>query len=1035
MRWWLAVGLVTAVVAAEPPSYNRDVRPILSDNCFLCHGPDKAGNKADLRLDAAEHSHGAVAESGRRVLVPGDAETSEMWHRILSDDPDEIMPPPESHLSLTAGEKDILRRWIEAGAEYEPHWAFVPVPAEVPVPAVRDAEWPRSPIDRFILARLEAEGLQPSPPAPRERWLRRVTYDLTGLPPTHAEFDEFLADESEDAFERVVDRLLASPRYGERMAVPWLDLARYADSFGYQADVKTDAWPYRDWVIDAFNRNLPIDEFIIEQLAGDLLPGATRDQKLATAFNRIHRKTNEGGSVPEEFRQDGISDRVHTVGTAFLGLTMECARCHDHKYDPVSMRDYYSLGAFFNSIDEFGLVQGGSNKGIVLPQPALRLPTPEQEEQLARLRGEVEKARAAYDGYLASTEAESAFEAWDRAEYPRPGFVGHFSFDGDAVGGNSRDPGKDAKIGGNTRGPGAAGQGVTTNGDDAVSVPPFGIAHSEQPLTISLWLKPGEDYPRAVVFANTSSFDANYSGYELLLEEGRLRWSLMREFPGCAASVATTGTVPTGEWTHVTVTNDGSQKAAGLKIFVNGRPAETTVVKDTLTRDYHIGGGLNFAARGRDFGLRGGAVDEITVHRRALTALEIRALHAGSELGEVDATDPERREYFLSAVDPRARELAAALDAARTALRSADDQVGEIVTMREIEPVPHFILERGDYTMPGERVDRETPDWLPPFPADQPRNRLGFARWLTMPDHPLTARVTINRLWQEIFGRGIVVTSDNFGLQGALPTHPQLLDWLARDFIRHGWDQKRAIRQMVLSATYRQDSRLRPELAERDPENELLARGPARRLTAEMIRDSALELSGLLVEKIGGPPVKPYQAPGSMWKTLNNFLPQYVPDKGEGLYRRSLYTFWRRTTTPPNMMVFDTPSRDVCTTRRMPTNTPLQPLVTLNDPQHVEAARKFAERILREGGANDAERVAWAWREVTSRSADPQRVEILSDLLEEQREFFRGGSSEAAKLLKVGESPADPALDPVELAAHAALAQALLNLDAHLTLR
>ena len=355
--------------------------------------------------------------------------------------------------------------------------------------------------------------------------------------------------------------------------------------------------------------------------------------------------------------------------------------------------------------------------------------------------------------------------------------------------------------------------------------------------------------------------------------------------------------------------------------------------------------------------------------------------------------------------------------------------------MREIEPVPHFILERGDYTMPGERVDRETPDWLPPFPADQPRNRLGFARWLTMPDHPLTARVTINRLWQEIFGRGIVVTSDNFGLQGALPTHPQLLDWLARDFIRHGWDQKRAIRQMVLSATYRQDSRLRPELAERDPENELLARGPARRLTAEMIRDSALDLSGLLVEKIGGPPVKPYQAPGSMWKTLNNFLPQYVPDKGEGLYRRSLYTFWRRTTTPPNMMVFDTPSRDVCTTRRMPTNTPLQPLVTPNDPQHVEAARKFAERILREGGANDAERVAWAWREVTSRSADPQRVGILSDLLEEQREFFRGGSSEAAKLLKVGESPADPALDPVELAAHAALAQALLNLDAHLTLR
>jgi len=468
---------------------------------------------------------------------------------------------------------------------------------------------------------------------------------------------------------------------------------------------------------------------------------------------------------------------------------------------------------------------------------------------------------------------------------------------------------------------------------------------------------------------------------------------------------------------------------------VNGEGVGIDIIKDTMTRDYHIGNGLILAARGRDFGLRGGAVDEVTVHQRALTNLEVRVLHSGEEPGELEADQHELRDYFYSAVDPKARELTAELHAVRTALRKVDDGVREIVTMREIDPVPHYILERGDYTMRGEQVKRETPDWLPPFPEDQARNRLGFARWLTMPDHPLTARVTLNRLWQEIFGRGLVESSANFGLPGAEPSHPALLDWLARDFIDSGWDQKRAIKQMVLSATYRQDSRFTPELLERDPENVLLARGPSRRLTAEMMRDSALALSGLMVERIGGPPTKPYQAPGSMWKTLNNFLPEYKTDKGEGLYRRSLYTFWRRTTTPPNMMVFDTPTRDVCSTRRIPTNTPLQALVTLNDPQYVETARKLGERILREGGRSDAERVAWAWREVTSRELRSDQLEVLTGLLQEQRDFFRSGSSEAAKLLKVGESSADAKLDPVELAAHSALAQALLNLDAHITLR
>jgi hypothetical protein len=946
------------------------------------------------------------------------------------------MPPPKSHLSLTDREKKLIRKWVEQGAEYETHWAFVAPPEEISVPETADKSWPRNPIDSFILARIEKEKIAPSPPAAPERWLRRVTFDLTGLPPTQAEIDAFLTDPT--AREAVVDRLLASPRFGERMATPWLDVARYADSFGYQADIQTDAWPYRDWVIRAFNGNLPIDQFITEQIAGDLLPDATRDQKLATAFNRIHRKTNEGGSVPEEFRQEGISDRIHTVGTAFMALTMECSRCHDHKYDPITAKDYYSMGAFFNSIDEFGLIQGGEDRGKVLPQPALQLPTPEQENRLASLKASITAAETEHKAHMAA--AEPAFQAWLGSErsFQSSGLVGKFSFESEKKGvlGNEADPKTTAKTGGNRLAPGKNGKGILADGDKLTTLPDFGIRHADQPLSVSMWLKPGEDYKRAVVFSNTSSFDVPFSGYELLLEEGRLTWTLAREQPGCAASITTTRTIPTGAWTHVVVTNDGSRKAAGLGIFINGEAAETRVVHDNLTRDYNIGKGLSLTARGRDLGLRGGMVDEVHIHTRTITPLEAAAIHAGKAPAEMTASPEQLREFYFSAVDPKAIALSAKLSAARAAYRDAEKGVQEIVTMREsAQPVPAHILTRGDYTMIGEKVERETPDWLPPFPEDQPRNRLGFAKWLTSPEHPLTSRVMINRIWQEIFGTGIVESSDNFGLQGAQPSHPELLDWLARDFMNHGWDHKRAIKQMVLSATYAQDSKVSPELRERDPANKLLARSSSRRLSAEQLRDSALAVSGLLSPTIGGPPVKPYQAPGSMWKEINNFLPEYIPDKGEGLHRRSLYTFWRRTTTPPNMILFDTTTREVCATRRMPTNTPLQALVMLNDPQFVEAARKLGERIMKEGGTTDETRAKWAYREVIGSHPSSEQIPILLELITQQRGFFTSKSSDAEALLKIGDAPADPALDKTELATFTALAQALLNLDSNITLR
>ena len=1032
----LALTASTVPAQERMLSFNRDIRPILSENCYFCHGFDPAHREADLRLDTFE---GAIAE---KAIVPGSPEQSEVIKRIYSTDPDEIMPVPESHRTLTVAQKDTLKTWIAQGAQYEPHWAFIPPPAKVPVPAVQDQAWPRSPLDRFVLARLGQEGLKPAPEASRERWLRRVTLDLTGLPPTQPELDGFLADPSGTAYETVVDRLLKSPRFGERMAVPWLDLARYADSFGYQSDIDTKAWPYRDWVIRALNENLSWDHFIRWQIAGDLLPHATQDQRLATAFNRIHRKTNEGGSIEEEMRQEGVSDRVHTFGTAFLALTFECSRCHDHKYDPITARDYYSLGAFFNNIEEAGVMQYATN---ILPQPALLLTTPEQEKTLAGLRVKIREEEATLQALPHRNEA--AFQQWLMSvkEVELPDQVGSYSLDElkDGKLTNASEASAAATAGGNSLTEGRVGKALRLNGDDALSLPPLGIQHAYQPMSFSFWLKPGEAWPRAVVLSNTSSADTNYSGYELMLESGILSWTVMREFPGNAISVKAMEALPVAEWSHLTVTYDGSMRAAGLRIYRNGRPVEISVLKDSLRRDYQIGSALNFGARSRDFGLRGGLLDEIRVFRRAVTVIEAAHLHDGQALEEwlqrPDLNPAQMalvREYYFSAVDGPARHQTTMLSAAREALHKMLSAIPEISVMEENGPPRStFVLNRGAYDAPGEPVARAVPAALPPLPQGVSADRLSLAQWLTAPDHPLTARVLMNRLWQEFFGRGIVATSDNFGTQGALPSHPELLDWLARDFIDRKWDHKAACKQIVLSAAYRQDSRASAGLRERDPDNALLARGPSRRLTAEMLRDSALALGGLLRPEIGGPPAMPYQADGSMWKSLNNFLPEYKADPGAGLYRRSLYTFWRRTTTPPNMMALDAVSRDVCAARRLPTNTPLQPLVLMNDPQFVEAARALGERVLKEGGGTGESRMKWLFREVSGRPAGADELALLATLYAEQLQLFREQPGQAQALLKIGAVPADAALAADELAAAATTASAVFNLDASLMQR
>jgi hypothetical protein len=1043
---WLAISLLfmaicgfawTSLSLAEPPApekldFNFDIRPILADRCFLCHGPDARNRKADLRLDMPESAY-------ETAIVKGKPNESELMRRITASD-DKHMPPRKSNLTLSKKEIDLLRRWIAEGAEYKKHWAFLALPAQVPVPPVTDLKWPTNSIDHFILTRLEKEGMKPSIPASKEDWLRRVRFDLTGLPPTVAEVDAFRADQTPQAFEKVVDRLLASPAFGERMALEWLDVARYADSFGYQADGDSQLWPWRDWVIEAFNQNLPYDQFITWQVAGDLLDRPTRSQRLATAFNRLHRMTNEGGTIAEEFRNEYVSDRVHTFGTAFLGLTLECARCHDHKYDPVTINDYYALGAFFNNIDEWGTYDNSRFR----PTPTLLLPTALQEKTL----GDLSKKTSDLETRLAEVEKarQDAFQQWlaDPGEKkPLDGLVGHYPLDRSDAGklenlASNKNPGTISAA--NAVVPGKLGKALRFTGDDAATfVSDLKIIERWQPFTVAFWLQVPEPMKEGMVFHSSAGTDTGFHGLECTFDEGRLFLGLIRFWPGNAIAIRTRQALPARQWVHVSASYDGSGQASGLRIHVNGTPAATEILRDRLYKNLEAGAkGLIFGERFRSAGLKGGLLDELQIFNRALTDLEISNLHDGTALKKaLDRKDATAlRPYFFNAVDEEVAKARTELQKARQQLFAAQNDVFEIMTMEEMpQPRQAFVLARGNYDAPKDKpVGRLTPPALPPFPKDEPADRLGLARWLTDPAHPLTARVAVNRYWQIFFGRGIVATAENFGLQGGVPSHPDLLDWLARDFISSGWDVKALCKKIVLSATYRQRSATVPSLRERDPDNLLLARAPSRRLSAEMLRDAALANGGLLVRKIGGPPVKPYQPPG-LWRGQNAFLPEYVPDKGEGLYRRSLYTFWRRTSPPPNMLAFDVPGREVCVVRRQATSTPLQPLVLLNDPQFVEAARGLGERMAREGGATLNERLTFAFRLAATRNPTANELNLLRDLYQRQLEIFRNDPAAAQKYLRIGDRPLAKGLDAGEVAAGAVVGNVIQNLDAAIVTR
>ncbi len=1031
MKQLLALAAITFGIAnasAAEVDFARDVLPILSENCFHCHGPDETARKAGLRLDTKEGAF--KKKKDRAMIVPGQSAESEVILRTHSQDAEEMMPPPDSNRKLTAKQIATLKKWVDEGAAWGQHWAYVPLPKQIAIPQTHNSQLiSHNSIDKFILNRLEKEGLKPSPEATKPAWLRRVTLDLTGLPPTLAEIGAFEKDNSPTAYEKVVDRLLASPRYGERMAVDWLDVARYADTHGYQSDRFRPMWAYRDWVIKAFNANQKYDQFATEQLAGDLLPNASKDQRLATAFNRLHMQNEEGGVVEEEFRVAYVVDRVTTFGTAFLAQTLECCRCHDHKYDPLAQKDFYQLFAFFQNIDESGQTSYFTSS---MPVPTLLLSTNEQDTKIAGLeqavRGRENERKTARES------AGVAFAKW-KANRPKilamPDLVAHFPFD--ELNANKSPNAVDAKQTANGHESpklvaGKLGKAIELTGENGFDIPGVGHFSRSDLFSISLWLKSGKHQPRAVVLHHSKApVDAGSRGYELLLENGKVAFGLHHMWPGNSLKVATAAAVPANEWTHVAVRYDGSSRADGLKIYLNGQLAASETVRDGLRKDITYEGGdpnLQVGYRFRDNGFKAGSVDNLRIYNRELTPLELTHL-AGRDLANPDEADLE--EYFATTVDGPTVKATAALREARLALAKYVNPIAEAMVMQELpKPKPAYLLKRGAYDSPGDAVNADTPKALPAFPADLPRNRLGLAKWLASPDHPLFARVAVNRLWQQLFGNGLVETADNFGTTGTPPTHPELLDWLARDFTSD-WDMKRALKQMALSATYRQSSKASPELLQKDPYNSLLARFPARRLSAEMLRDQALSVSGLLNEKSGGPSVYPYQ-PEGLWNEAMG-RPHYPQSKGGDLYRRSLYTVWKRTAPHPQMTTFDAADRSNCAVKRQATSTPLQALALLNDTQFVEAARVLGQRMLKEGGATGSERIAWGFRTVTGRAANEKELNVLVKLFEEQRAEYAKDEKAAERLNNVGESKPDPKLNAAELAAATQLALTILNHD------
>jgi len=1016
--------------------FNLHVKPILSDKCYFCHGPDLANQKAGLRLDTPEGAFAALEESGNTAIVPGKAHRSELVHRILSEDKEEQMPPPESNVNLTAHEKAVLIRWIEEGAEYKKHWAFIP-PESLEIPEVAHQGRIVNEIDNFIFRTLERNHLEPQAEADKETLIRRATFDLTGLPPSLEEIDAFLADTSEDAYEKVVDRLLTSPHYGEKMATDWMDASRYADTHGYSVDRYRPMWPWRDWVIKSFNENKPFNQFVTWQLAGDLMPEPTKEQILATAFNRNHAQNMEGGIVNEEYRIEYVADRTNTLGKSLMAMTLECSRCHDHKFDPISQKEYFQMFGFFNNVDEAGQISWDN----ATPVPTLLL-TDEKQDSIIQFLDEKIAQKEDEISAIATGQSESVEfnQKVNIKRYLNDGLVAHFGFEKTVSNQfvNVANPRQKAKIvlAQPRKNPealeptieqGKFGKALLSNGDDPLSLGSIGAFDRAQPFTIGLWMKVPTALENGTIFhKGQGKILYNFRGYYLSIKDNKLEALMAHTWPYNNISVLSATEIPKDEWFHLALTYDGSSQAQGLKVYLNGEAVEMKVEKDNLYKDILLSSlaeepGLSFGALWRGTGTKNTLIDEIKVYDRELFPAEITAWTGSEELD-----DQAKHTLATIHTTPGYWQKKQELQQLRTQQNALVESVPEIMVMDEmVEPRTTHLLERGAYDAPGEEVTAGTPESILPFPDSLPRNRLGLAKWLFSEDNPLTARVMVNRYWQSYFGRGIVSSAADFGNQGELPTHPKLLDWLAVRFVESGWDIKAMQKMIVMSATYRQSSKTPKELLEKDYDNKLLSRGPSARLTAEMLRDNALHASGLLVDKIGGESVKPYQ-PEGLWKISGA---RYVPDTGEKLYRRSLYTLWKRTVPPPSMNTFDAPTRSYCEVTRQKTSTPLQSLVLLNDPQFVEASRALAAKIVTTEEAHKA-RLTKIYRSLTAKHPSDKELQVLDTFYNKQRADFQKVPEKIEGWLETGEFVVEPSINKQELAAYAVVASTVMNADA-----
>ena len=1032
--------LTVASQAAQTIGFNKDIRPILADACFQCHGPDPGTRKAGLRLDT-EAGFFTAKDGEQPTVIKNKPEVSNLFQRLISTDEDEVMPPPESHKTLKPEQIAMVKQWIAEGAPWQPHWSLI-APQKTPLPVVKDSAWVKNPLDQFILTKLEAAGIKPAPEADARALIRRVSLDLTGLPPSPELIERYL-NLTEQSYSALVDELLKSTAYGEHRARYWLDAARYADSHGLHFDKAREIWPYRDWVVRAFNRNQPFDLFTIEQIAGDLLPNPSEDQLIATGFQRCNITTNEGGTIDEENLANYASDRVQTLGWVYMGLTTNCSQCHDHKFDPITQRDYYSMAAFFRNTTQKpkdGNVKDGLGPILVLPTDKDRprwmaLPT-----EIAAAKSNQDESRKAaapkFDQWLASAKPEDLDQ-----DVPSKGIVAHLPLNegvGREVTGTCGAT-KTFKATGEVswKPDGKLGPAPVMKPGGTFDIGEVGDYEKNHAFSYGAWVRAGKLGVNGGIIARMDE-KGGYRGWDLFQGDRNYVVHIVNTWPDSAIKVSTKKpSVRAGVWQHVFVTYDGSGKGSGVKLFIDGAEQELKVEVNALKGSIKTTTPTRVGQRSHVQVFHEGSVQDVRIYDRKLAPAEVLTL---SKIGPLQTMlvakkrGPKQKEALFE------HYLVTRDSVYQAALARSTKLTAEQETIKARSPITHVqeekmdtppmanILMRGQYDKVGEQVTAAVPAALGKLPADAPKNRLGLAQWLVSDNNTLTARVTVNRMWQELFGRGLVVTSEDFGIMGSAPTHPELLDWLAIEFRESGWDVKRFYKLLVTSATYRQAVLITPEKIEKDRDNLLLSRGPRFRMDAEMIRDYALAASSTLSPRMGGPGTMPYQ-PENVWEVVGMGTEKYTQDKGENLYRRTLYNFWKRMAPPASLDIFNAPSREVSCVRRDRTNTPLQALVTMNDPQFIEAARNLAQRTLIQVKGDDTAKLNALAERLLCRPLKTNETTILQASLTDLRTHYTTNTADAEALIKVGESKADDKLPKPEFAAWTMVCNQLMNLD------